>query len=133
MAVGAAGFLLAAGGWFALWPYAQRGPSALGAGLLAALFCGAASWMRSHDDAWEAANLRTEPLLSPSRAKRNRSANKATRAAKKADKPPKAQKKKRGKGAPPAPSGPAPTDPAAPQSASTASEEAGVGHGGIPS
>lgn len=114
LAVGCAAFLLGAGAWFALWPYAQRSVTALGAGALAALFCGTASWMRSRDDAWEAANLRTEPLLSPARALRNRGTKKAAKSAKRAEKPAKAPKKKRGKGA------------------SDTPQEAGVGHGGTP-
>lgn len=116
LAVGCAAFLLGAGAWFALWPYSQRSMMALGAGVLAALFCGAASWMRSHDDSWEAANLRTEPLLSPARARRNRDTKKAAKSAKRAEKPAKApkSKKKRGKGA------------------SETPHEAGVGYGGTP-
>lgn len=111
LVVGCAAFLLGAGAWFALWPYAQKSVMALGAGALAALFCGIASWMRSRDDAWEAANLRTEPLLSPARARRNRDTKKAAKSAKQAEKPAKPSKKKRGKGG------------------SDAPQEAVVGHG----
>lgn len=86
LAVGVVAFLLGAGAWFVLWPYSQKSMTALGAGVLAALFCGSASWMRSRDDTWEAANLRIEPILSPSRVRRNRESKKAAKSVRRAEK-----------------------------------------------
>lgn len=70
LVVGCVALVCSGGLWLILWPFGGRVPGALGVGLLSAIFCGAASWLRSHDDAWEAENLRLEPMLSRPLSKR---------------------------------------------------------------
>lgn len=63
--------------WFLLWPYSGGTILALVAAAVLAVFCALASWMRSHDDEWESAHLRTRPILSPRRIRNERKERKA--------------------------------------------------------